>query len=142
MRPHVGRIDGHTAQTQPIKGSNTMAILINVKYHGATDHSGAKYGGTIADTFGERKFRAYSSAYDYSQLDGYQIAGDKPREHYTDSQICALNAAYKALRKWVDTTELEAGRYPVTGWTLQYIGEDHRREDIIQARPIYAEDSE
>jgi hypothetical protein len=50
----MGRIDGHTAQTQPIKGKNIMAILINVKYHGATDYSGAKYGGTIADTFGEK----------------------------------------------------------------------------------------
>jgi hypothetical protein len=93
-------------------------------------------------THSEKKFRAYVSAYDYSKLDGYEIAGDKPHEHHTDGQICALNAAYKALRKWVDTTELESGRYPVTGWALQYIGEDHRREDIVQARPIYAEGEE
>jgi hypothetical protein len=51
-----------------------------------------------------------------------------------------MNAAYRALRKWVDTTELETGKYPVSRWSLEYIGQDHKGTGIVRAMPIYEDD--
>jgi hypothetical protein len=102
-----------------------MAILISVKY------SNYKFNATMSDTFRESYFRGSESSQATTQ-------GDYVNDSY-DSVVPELNAAYKALRKWVDTTELEQGKYPVKVWHLEYIGEDYKGVGIVKAKPVYEE---
>ena len=105
-----------------------MAIIISVKY------SNYRFNATISDTFNAQLFRARAASCEDSP-DDYDIVG-----HSTS--YAELNAAYRALRKWVDTTDLEEGRYPVTRWTLEYIGEDHKGTGIVRAKPLYNDEED
>ena len=104
-----------------------MAIIISVKY------SNYRFNATISDTFNTQLFRGRAASSEDSP-DGYDIVGHS-------NSYAELNAAYRALRKWVDTTDLEAGKYPVTRWTLEYIGEDHKGTGIVRAKPLYDEEA-
>ena len=103
-----------------------MAIIITVKY------SNYRYRATMSDTFNTELFRGQSSSSEDSPCD-YDIVGYSTA--YAD-----MNAAYRALRKWVDTTELETGKYPVSRWSLEYVGQDHKGMGIVRAMPIYEDD--
>mgnify|MGYP001580303474 CR=1 FL=1 len=112
-----------------------MAIIISVKY------SNYRFNATISDTFNTQLFRGRAASCEDSP-DDYDIVG------YSASQLSLvsysyypqLNASYRALRKWVDTTELEQGKYPVARWALEFIGEDHKGTGIVRAKPIYSEE--
>ena len=104
-----------------------MAIIISVRY------SNYRFNATMSDTFNTQLFRGRAASSEDSP-DGYDIVG------YSTSYP-QLNAAYRALRKWVDTTDLEEGKYPVIRWSLEFIGEDHKGTDIIRAKPIYSEEA-
>ena len=107
-----------------------MAIIIS------TNYSNYRFNAIMSDTFGTSKFRgsAPSSEEKPTTLGGktYEIRG-----HST--AYAELNAAFRALRKWVDSTELEEGKYPVTKWELEYIGEDHKGVGIVRAYPTHEE---
>jgi hypothetical protein len=104
-----------------------MAIIISVKY------SNYRYRATMSDTFNTELFRGQSNSCEDSPCD-YDIVG-------YSTAYAELNAAYRALRKWVDTTELESGKYPVIRWSLEYIGQDHKGTGIVRANPIYSEEA-
>ena len=104
-----------------------MAIIISVKY------SNYRFNATMSDTFNAQLFRGQSNSCEDSPSD-YDIVG-------YSTAYAEMNAAYRSLRKWVDTTELETGKYPVSRWSLEYIGQDHKGTGIVRAMPIY-EDNE
>lgn len=117
-----------------------MAILITTRYLGPTVSLGSRMSATIADSFNENQFRAIA-AYSEPLCGDFRVIGRNP-DHLADSQKTSLNAAFKALRKWVDTTALESGPHPVTRWGLEWIGETHRGEDIVRAIPFYESETE
>lgn len=117
-----------------------MAILISTRYLGPTNTKGLRMSATIGDSFNQHKYRAIAS-YSEPLSDDFKLLGRKPK-YLSDSQTASLNAAFKALRKWVDTTALESGPYPVTRWGLEWIGETHRGEDIVRAIPFYESETE
>ena len=109
-----------------------MAIIISVKY------SNYRFNATMGDTFNTELFRGRAASSEESP-DGFDIVGGIRRVSRTS--IAELNAAFRALRKWVDTTDLESGKYPVIRWTLEYIGQDHKGTGIVRAKPIYSEEA-
>ena len=113
-------------QHQSTEG-NTMAIIISVKY------SNYRFNATMSDTFNTQLFRGRAASSEDSP-DGFDIVG-------YSTAYAELNAAFRALRKWVDTTDLEEGKYPVIRWTLEYVGEDHKGTGIVRAKPIYSEEA-
>jgi len=106
---------------------NTMAIIISVKY------SNYRFNATMSDTFNTQLFRGRAASSEDSP-DGFDIVG-------YSTAYAELNAAFRALRKWVDTTDLESGKYPVIRWALEYVGQDHKGTGIVRAKPIYSEEA-
>jgi len=97
-------------------------ILINVKYHSATNRKGSRWTATMQDDVIDgitTKLRA-TVGYDH---------GDK------DKHDGRLEACQRLIAKW-DAKHLMSigGKY---GWKIEQVGEDHRHEYIFTAYADY-----
>lgn len=107
-----------------------MAIIIS------TNYGNYRFNAIMSDTFFTDKFRGSASS---SEEEPTTIGGKTYDVRGHSTAYAELNAAFRALRKWVDSTELEEGKHPVTKWELEYIGQDHKGVGIVRAYPTYGE---
>jgi len=90
-------------------------LVINVKYHGPTNHRGSRWTATMAVSFSGEKLRA-SAPFQYGDSDGSEDAVVALLKRW-DERVIGLGCAAK-------------------DWTFARIGTDHRGEEVFTAYKV------